>query len=318
MSAVRSLPVGGALSKALAAVLLVLLLLAGLVVSGLLAPSVDAQSGWLVRRPLEAKRSGTFQNPRLTESSGVVASRRYPGVFWTLNDSGNPAELFATDSTGRDFGTFNVTGAQNYDWEAIARAPCGQTDCLYIADTGDNDEIRPSVRLYRVPEPAPSVGARGVVRGAEVLELRYPDGPHDVEAAVVAPDGAVLLVTKGRSHGVRAFRVPATSWGRRMATAEPLGRLAIATGRGYRGLVTDAAISPDGAEVAVRTYSEIFFYRLGPSDALQPLGTACDITGLELQGEGITWLPDDDFLLTSEGGFGVPGTLTTVRCQRDE
>ena len=298
--------------------MLLLLFLAALVVSGILAPSLDAQSGWQVRRPLEARRSGTFQNPRLTESSGVVASRRYPGVYWTFNDSGNPAELFATDSTGRDFGNFEVSRAKNYDWEAIARGPCGKAECLYIADTGDNDEIRPSVRLYRVPEPAPSAGARGVIRGAEVLELRYPDGPHDVEATVVAPDGAVLLVTKGRSHGVRAFRVPATSWGQKMATAEPLGRLVIASGRGYRGLVTDAALSPDGTEVAVRTYSEVFFYRLGAGDALQPLNTACDIAGLELQGEGITWVPDDDFLLTSEGGFGVPGTLTMVRCQRDE
>ena len=41
------------------------------------------------------------------------------------------------------------------------------------------------------------------------------------------------------------------------------------------------------------------------------------MTGLELQGEGVTWLPDDLFLLTSEAGFGVPGTLTLVRCSRE-
>jgi hypothetical protein len=173
------------------------------------------------------------------------------------------------------------------------------------------------VRLYRVPEPAVRPGGLGVTARAEVLELRYPDGPHDVEAAVVAPDGAVLLVSKGRSGGVRAFRVPAASWGRKIVTAESLGRLPIATGRGIRGRVTDAALSPDGTEVAVRTYVEIFFFRLGPGDTWQPLGTACDIAGLDLQGEGITWLSNDDFLLTSEGGFGVTGTLTLVRCQRD-
>jgi hypothetical protein len=318
VSAVRYLPVGGALNKALRAGLLLLSFLAAVIVCGFLVPSADAQAGWQMRPPLDARRTGTFQNPRLTESSGVVASRRYPGVFWTFNDSGNPAELFATDSAGRDFGTFKVAGAQNYDWEAITRGPCGKAECLYIADTGDNDEVRRSVRLYRVAEPAPSVGARGVSARAEVLDLRYPDGPHDVEAAVVAPDGAVLLVSKGRSRGIRVFRVPATSWGRRMPTAEPLGRLSLASGRGRWGLVTDAALSPDGTEVAVRTYGEIFFYRLGAGDALQPLGTACDVAGLELQGEGITWLPDDDFLLTSEGGFGVPGTLTTVRCERGE
>jgi hypothetical protein len=314
---VRPLSLGGALSRALAGSLLLLLLLGALVVAGVLAPNVDAQARWQVRLPLEARRTGNFRNLRLLESSGVVASRRYPGVLWTFNDSGNPPELFATDSTGRDLGTYTVIGARNEDWEAIARGPCGTTECLYIADTGDNDEIRRSVRLYRVAEPAVHAGGRGVTARAEALAVRYPDGPHDVEAAVAAPDGAVLLVSKGRSRGVREFRVPAAAWGRRIVTAEALGRLPVAAGRGIRGLVTDAALSPDGNEVAIRTYVEIFFFRLGPGDVLQPLGTACDVTGLDLQGEGITWLPDDDFLLTSEGGFGVPGTLTLARCPRD-
>jgi len=267
-----------------------------------------------VRLPLEAHRTGEFRHPRLLESSGVIASRRYPGVFWTFNDSGNPPEIFATDSTGRDLGVYRVTGAANYDWEAITLGPCGKTECLYIADTGDNDEIRSSVRLYRVPEPAVRAGGQGVTDRAEVLEVRYPDGPHDVEAAVVAPDGAVLLVSKGRSRGVQAFRIPATRWGRKLVTAEALGRIPVPPGRGARGLVTDAALSPDGTEIAVRTYVEIFFFRLAQGDTLHPLGTACDVTGLELQGEGLTWLPDDSFLLTSEGLFGVQGTLTLVRC----
>jgi hypothetical protein len=290
---------------------------AALVLAGVFAPNADAKDRWRVHLPLEAYRTGNFRHPRLLESSGVIASRRYPGVFWTLNDSGNPPEIFATDSTGRDLGVYTVTGAANYDWEAITRGPCGTRECLYIADTGDNDEIRRSVRLYRMPEPAVRAGGQGVTARAEVLEVRYPDGPHDVEAAAVATDGAVLLVSKGRSRGVQVFRVPASGWTRKVVTAEALGRLALAPGRGVRGLVTDAAVSPDGGEIAVRTYVEIFFFRLTPKDSFDPLGTACDVTGLELQGEGVAWLPDDTFLLTSEGGFGVPGTLTLVRC-RDE
>jgi hypothetical protein len=314
MSIGRSVSLGGALTKGLIGPLLLLLLAAAVILAGVLAPNADAQARWRGRPPLEAYRTGNFRYPRLLESSGVIASRRYPGVFWTLNDSGNPPEIFATDSSGRDLGVYTVTGAANYDWEAITRGPCGTGECLYIADTGDNDEIRRSVRLYRVPEPAVRAGGRGVTARAEVLEVRYPDGPHDVEAAVVAPDGAVLLVSKGRSRGVRVFRVPAAAWTRKLVTPEALGRLPLAPGRGVRGLVTDAALSPDGTEIAVRTYVEIFFFRLTPGDALLPLEIACDVTGLELQGEGLTWLPDDDFLLTSEGGFGAPGTLTLVHC----
>ena len=317
MPPLGSLPLGGALSRAFVASLLVLVLLGVLAAAAVLAPTVSAERRWQVRQPLEARRSGVFRHPRLTESSGVVASRRFPGVLWTLNDSDNPAEIFATDSLGRDLGVFTVRGAKNEDWEAIAAGRCRGGDCLYIADTGDNEEIRRSARLYRLPEPAvPPRGGAGFTARAEALEVRYPDGPHDVEAALVAPDGAVLLVTKGRTSGVLAFRVPASAWAKGSVTATPLGRLPLASG-GLGAMVTDASPSPDGDRVAIRTYLEIFFFRLTPADTFEPLGIACGVAGLELQGEGIAWVEPDQFVLTSEGAFGAPGTVTMVRCPTD-
>jgi len=59
--------------------LLLLLLVATLVLAGVLAPNADAQARWRVHLPLEAYRTGNFRHPRLLESSGVIASRRYPG-----------------------------------------------------------------------------------------------------------------------------------------------------------------------------------------------------------------------------------------------
>ncbi|MBA3316597.1 MAG: hypothetical protein H0T50_00700, partial [Gemmatimonadales bacterium] len=123
------------------------------VVAGV-APSVGAQSPWEMRPGAHARRTGTFQHRSLDESSGVAASRRQPGILWTVNDSGNEAWLFATDSLGRDHGTFMVVGAENRDWEAIALGPCGGRECLYLADTGDNDRRLRTARIYRVPEPS--------------------------------------------------------------------------------------------------------------------------------------------------------------------
>src|SRR2546427_1152391 len=80
--------------------------------------------------------TGTFRSRRLTESSGVVASRAHPGILWTHNDSGDGPYLYATDLHGTDRGVVKVTGARNVDWEDIARGPCpGQArvaDCIYI------------------------------------------------------------------------------------------------------------------------------------------------------------------------------------------
>src|SRR2546422_11455931 len=62
---------------------------------------------------------GTFQSPRLIESSGVAVSHAYPGVLWTHNDSGDGPYLYATDLRGTDRGALLVPGAQAIDWEDI-------------------------------------------------------------------------------------------------------------------------------------------------------------------------------------------------------
>src|SRR3989442_13746056 len=103
----------------------------------------------------------TFHSPRLIESSGVAVSHTYRGVLWTHNDSGDGPYLYATDLRGTDRGALLVPGAQAIDWEDIALGPCPVSfllqagSCLYLADTGDNLEFRPVVKVYAIQEPPP-------------------------------------------------------------------------------------------------------------------------------------------------------------------
>ena len=294
-----------------------MLLLAGLAlvvalgVAAGLAPRGDQQASvWELRRTTEPRRTGVFRHPGLDESSGVAASRRYPGILWTLNDSGHEALIFATDTLGRDHGAFQVSGAENRDWEAIALGPCATGDCLYIADTGDNGRNRKSVTIYRVAEPA--IPARGQqTRRAEALEIGYPRGRRDVEAAFVDTTGAVYLVSKEAPY---AYRVSSDAWrAGKAVTAEELQKLPIVSGS-LGSQVTDAALAPSGNVVAVRTYLAIYLFVLTAEAALVPTGVACDAAGLQLQGEGITWLDERVLVLTSEGGFGARGTIVLLEC----
>lgn len=313
MRAGRPLSVGSRLTR------IALLFLAGLVlvfalgVAAGLTPIAGMQPQWRMQRADAPRRTGVFQHPKLNESSGVAASRRQPGILWTLNDSGNDAWIFATDTLGRDHGAFVVRGAKNRDWEAIALGPCGRRDCLYIADTGDNDQDHRTARIYRVPEPTIPAGS-AATRAAEALELRYPDGPRDVEAAFVGTDGTIYLITKGRGSAPAAYRIRPKAWGKdRTVSAEALGKLPIDSGSlGNR--VTDAALSPSGSRVAVRTYLAIYLFTLTARGTLVPTGVACDAAGFQLQGEGISWLDDSQMVLTSEGGFGRLGTVVIVGC----
>ncbi|MGC5410674.1 ABC transporter substrate-binding protein, partial [Streptomyces sp. DT225] len=58
-----------------------------------------------------ADRSFTIEDPRITESSGLAASRLHPGIYWTHNDSDDGPYVFAVDSrTGKTVATITMKG----------------------------------------------------------------------------------------------------------------------------------------------------------------------------------------------------------------
>jgi hypothetical protein len=259
----------------------------------------------------------TLENGHLTESSALVASRSQPGVLWTLNDSGNPPELFATDTAGHDLGAFRVEGADNRDWESMGYAKCGTRMCLYVGDTGDNQSRYPAVQIYRVPEPTirSSTSARKL-RPTGVLTVTYPDGPRDVEAMFVSPASDVYLISKGRTQGVRVYRIPATAWTSPVSktVAQTVQELAIPDGHERSDQVTDASLANDGIHVAIRTYGSVYFFLLRDEHlVVDPERKTCDAR-VYIQGEGIAWLPGGLLVTTSEQTAMVGKTITVMRC----
>lgn len=268
-------------------------------------------TAWRPADTSNVRQSGRFADNRLTESSGVATSRSHPGVLWTHNDAGNPAVLFATDTLGRAIGRYTVTGARSVDWEDIALGPCPSGECLYIGDVGDNEEQRPAVVIYRVPEPDPSA-RRGATLPADTLRIRYPDRPRDVEALFVDGDGGTWLVSKGRSTGILLYHVPAAAWEAGGAVARLVDTLPIQHHLPSGRLVSGAAIAPDGRRVVIRTYRDLFLFTL-EAGRLQPAAppNRCDILGLEPQGEAVDWFDDSTLVLTSESRRGP---IHLLRC----
>ncbi len=287
----------------------------------LVLPAPWQDGGWQLVTPRHLRQTGSLTDLRMAETSGAAVSRRNPGIIWTIDDSGNPPDLIATDTLGRFRADISLDGATNIDWEEVALGPCRQTTCLYIADTGDNNETRAEVQLYRLNEPTLIPSSLILVQSAtakfERLRFRYPDGPHDVEAMAVLGNGDVLLVTKGRSHGVLEFRIPASAWGNPgIASAERVDSLPINASVGSGQLITGMAISPDGRRAMVRSYREIFPFALRADGTMRPLGkpTSCDILGIEPQGEGIAFLDNRWLVLTSERGLFKAGTVFVLEC----
>ncbi len=282
------------------------------------AAPVAAQQPWRLGAPDTLTLTGHLTDRRLAEASGAAPSQANPGLIWTIGDSGNPPEVYAVDTSGALRATIRLEGIRNIDWEEIALGPCGSQRCLYVADVGDNAERREMVAIHRFVEPEIETRRSTIARTAiETLRLRYPDRPHDVEAVGVAPDGSLLLVTKGRRGGILSFGVPAGAWQRSgIVTATRIDSLPIVPRSGNGQLVSGLAMSPDGHHVVVRTYRELYLFDRSGDGHLTPASwTSCDIVGEEPQGEGVGWLGDWRLVLLSERGFFATGTVLIVECR---
>ncbi|HJQ31704.1 MAG TPA: hypothetical protein VJ866_05990 [Pyrinomonadaceae bacterium] len=253
-----------------------------------------------------------LEDSAIVESSGIVASRRNPGVFWTHNDSGDTARVFAFDREGRSRGTFRVEGAQARDWEDIAAGPGpaqGQT-YLYVGDIGDNRRVREQVVVYRFPEPElkadAAVGAALSTEPAEAIRLKYPDGPHNAEALLVHPSTGDLYVVTKMAGGADVYKLAAPFSAEGVHT---LARVATLNGpESFGMLITGGDISPDGGRVALCDYLQAYELTLpagsksfdeiwGQTPVVVPIGVRG--TGI---GEAICYRLDGAALLaTSEG-----------------
>lgn len=268
-----------------------------------------------VSSPCEAEGPLRLLPEAIHESSGVAASPVHPGVFWTHNDSEGRPEIFAVDAGGRLLGRVSVSGARNRDWEDMAVGPCGDGHCLYVADVGDNREVRTDPAIYRVPEPSPDDRA---TPPADRFPVRFPHGPRDVEAIYLLPGERLFLVTKGRNHRVEVYRVPAPldrpGEPLELERIQRLTRISPALPRH----VTGGASTPDGRLVALRTYETLALYHPDEDGSLEEVrGSRVNLRHLrEPQGEAVAFLPGNRIVLTSEAGpWGSRGTIGLLSCQ---
>jgi hypothetical protein len=275
------------------------------------APPVVNQA----RAPYAAPaRIAKLEDKSVNESSGVVASRRNRGLFWTHNDSGDGPNLYAFDREGRKRGVWRVEGAQAVDWEDIAAGPGPEPGraYLYVGDTGDNDRAREQVTVYRVPEPQVSDADAASDRknprpteAAEAIRLKYPDGRHDAETLLVHPRTAdIYVVTKSPAvAGVYKLAAPySTKQVNTLALVTELRVPAL-----FAGLLTGGDISPDGTRVVLCDYLAAYELTLpaaapaGGFDAVWKQTPLAIDLGEREQGEGICYGEDGSSVLaTSE------------------
>jgi len=217
---------------------------------------------------------GHLENRNITEASGMVASRKNPGVLWIANDGGSEPVLYAIDLQGAHIGRVTIRNAQNIDWEDLAAFHIDHSATLLIADFGDNHARRKEYQLYFVNEPDISEKPDRfdfAVDWHRRVRFVYEDGPRDSEAVAVDTDNnQILLLTKRTVPSVlyslplRAENSQAVMVARRFSV---VADMLPSPGAGVRfnrlgSQPTAMDISPDGSEIAILTYgSGGYLYR---------------------------------------------------------
>ncbi|NUT94243.1 MAG: hypothetical protein HOY78_19705 [Saccharothrix sp.] len=248
----------------------------------------------------------TISDPSLEELSGLASS----GDEWfAVNDSDNGrVEVQVLDRSCAVVRT--VTAPANpYDVEDLALAGDGT---LWLADTGDNGKTRETVALHAI---APS--------GESTLyRLTYPDGRHDAEALLLAPDGVPHIVTKEPIGSALVYRPTGPLNPNAPTPLEQVGRVSLRTTDTPGGplestvvtrLVTGASMSHDGRVAALRTYTDAYLFPVPDGDLAKALHSDPVRVPLpnEPQGEAIAFDPDGTLLSASE--FATGAATSTMR-----
>ena len=270
------------------------------------------------------------------EASGIAAAATRPGAYFLVDDGTGTDDLAVVNEQGALLTRVVLDGMSASNAEALSAGPCGPAPlpdsappgnqaagCLYVGDIGDNAQRRADVVVYRAAEPdvsAPDPGSRITVP-ADEWHYTYPDGPHNAESMMIAPDGSPIIVTKPKDNAphrmyrgkpgggtlepVREFQPPGSD--------RPLRT--ILTGN----VATDLAFSP--GRVLLLTYDAVHEYTAPEPSADPTTFPDWPVRSLPFpqlpQAEGITGTADGcGYVVASEAGpGGTAGSLGVGTCR---
>lgn len=240
---------------------------------------------------------------RLAELSGLVV---VGDRMLALNDGGEQVAVHLLDPACQVIDA-HTSPVDPFDPEDLAVAADGT---VWVADIGDNNQARATVALLALRPD----GTTGIFR------LTYPDGPHDAEALLLAPDGTPHLVTKEVLGASGVYRptsalVDGGTVGTEKVASVNLtftGTAGGPVGQAGQLLVTGGAVAADGSRIALRTYTDAYVWPLAGSDVAGALNTVPVRVPLppSPQGEAISFAADNLGLVVASEG--LPSDVTVV------
>lgn len=228
----------------------------------------------------------------INESSGVEAIGA-SGQYLTHNDAGNRPYLYKINSKAEIEEVIKLR-LPNVDWEDLAHDDEGN---IYIADTGNNDNRRRELAVYKINLNDPDKPQ--AIRFTYEDQTEYPpkreDRNFDCEA-IFWYKGDLYLVSKDRGSETTAkvYRLPDEPGN---YEAKLIGQHQLNT------MVTGAAISPDAKTVVLLSEGKLHLFTDYTSAASFYEGKYRQIRLKDAgQTEGVAFEDNQTLIITSEGG----------------
>jgi len=195
----------------------------------------------------------------LNENSGI-ASFNTKNV-WFIEDGGNTDNIYQLDYQGKIIKKLDVKGAKNKDWEDLTKDNKGN---VYIADTGNNENKRKDLVIYKIPNPEIEKGDK---IHSEAIHFYYPEQEkfppkkdslfYDAES-IFYNNNQLYIVTKNRSHPFNGeafvYKIPAVQGNHKAELVDTLNFCK----EWNLCQITSAEISPDGSKLVLLSYGKLF------------------------------------------------------------
>jgi len=301
--------------------------------AGVLLKTEESLPQCLFNNPVE---TGRIQEPELREASGLVASHQNPGVYYSIQDSLNPSNVYAVKYNGDALGKFDLEGIKQDDWEDITMLEYNGVNYIYIADTGNNYDGHcrgidyADMRVIRFPEPDLERFKNGLatIPASEItiMTLKNPNQPatcddrtkQDFECLMADPiSGDVYLVQKNVFEpDVSLYKftptensetIMLTEVGKITSNLKQVGGPAFPWPMG----ITAGDISIDGTTILVRNYPVLRVWKRADGQSVEDAILQNEPCEFKLRdeplGESVA-IRDDSagFLTTSDGQVNAP------------
>lgn len=261
----------------------------------------------------DPQRSGKLESGELKEASGIAASKCQTDVYWTHNDSGDGAFIYAVDSKGKNLGVWKVTGATNVDWEDIASTKDAEGKCsLFIGDIGNNQRERTDLKIYRIDEPQIGSNSKNLTQtsaletaAAQAMSFSYPDTGHNAEALIVVPNASkAYIVTKRKDGPSQIYKLNLT-FGADEQKAVSVGEISVPAVP--NGSITGGDISASGDRIVLCDYFAGYELQLPPNakdpdEIWNQKPQRFDIGDHEI-GEAVAYTTDGSVIAISENKY---------------